>query len=86
MNRQATDLAGQVVERDVDRTLRCAVMGDPRIHRGRGRGQAFGRHVDVADGPDEHRQEGRHRLRRLPVIRIRVALPHSDDAGEPFVP
>ena len=42
--------------------------------------------VDLADGVEEQREDGRHRGRRLAVEPVRVALPHPDDPRVPVVP
>ena len=82
----AGHLADQVVQRDVDGTASRPVTADRGLHRQVGRVQAGRGGVDLADGLEEQREDGRHRGRRLAVEPVRVALPHPDDPRVPVVP
>ena len=57
-----------------------------RLHAPGRRGEAVpASGSNVADGVEQQREDGRHRLGRLAVEPVRVALPHPDDAREPVV-
>ena len=85
-DRQPEPLPGQVVERDVDGALERAVVGDGRRHQP-GRVLERGAHVvqraaevalDRLEGREEAGRDGGHRLGRVAVVRIRVALAEPD--------
>ena len=85
MGRPAGDLADEVVECDVDGASRRAVTTDRRLHGEIGGGQSSLARLDVADRRQQQREDDGHRLGRLAVEAIRIALPHPDDAIEPVV-
>ena len=89
VDRQAEDLADQVVQRDVERALRRPVAPDRALRAGRRRrrGRAASarrpRESSLRPAGAEHRG---HRLRRLAVEAVRVALPHPDEVRVVRVP
>ena len=92
MDREAEDLAGEVVDGDVEGALGPAIPAqvvrpgpaEPLERRAR-----RGRVRQLVHEPVRERQEIRedrgHRLRRLAVEPVRVALPDPDDPREPVV-
>ncbi len=81
----ASGPADEVVERDIDRTARGAVPADGRRHRPRGGVDRCDIEVRLADRLQQQWHDRRHRLGRLAVEAIGVALPQPDDVRQPIV-
>ena len=92
MDGQPDTLAEQVVERDVERALGGAVVGDHVVRRGRrtaeGRrcARAVGLEVVGIDSREEQRQHDRDRVDGLAVVRVGVALAVADEVRPVGVP
>ena len=94
MHRLAQDPSGEVVQGDIERGLRRPVAADP-LSPGRSEPldvQARGPRVSQCSRQglrvhigQQEREYRRHRVRGLSVVRLRVALPHPDDARVPLV-
>ena len=69
------------------RALGGAVAADRAVHRvGRRRSRPAARRLERRrSASSEHRHDRGHRLGRLAVEAVRVALPHPDEAREPVV-
>gem|GEM_PF-6685916 len=84
-DRSPGDLADEVVEGAVDRALRTAVPADCFAHRVAGGAEALGRRVGLTEDLEEERIHGRHGLRGVAVVAVRIALPKAHEAGEAIV-
>ena len=79
------DLASEVVEGDVERAFRPAVVGDRPGHRRTRTDKTGGRQLRLTDRLEQHRQNRSNRRDGLTVEPIRVALADPDEIRVPIV-
>ena len=84
-DRSAGDLADEVVERRIERTLGAAVPADGLAHRVARQTQALRRRVRLTDHLEQERVDRSHRLGGVAIEAVRVPLADSDQPRKSIV-